>query len=187
MHLRAFHAELPRRIRRRRRGKRGGIAVQLRLAFQLDCGYRSQHSLQSSGQTRRSTEWNLREGVYRWLCPVFPGSFVGTTQAFTRTRRGGVNLHNLRPLLRARQTDTASLQLNMALINARSLLKKTFILNDFFISQTLDLFLITETWKKPGELSPLSELVPHGCTFLNSPRLSGRGGGLLTVFKDVAL
>lgn len=43
---------------------------------------------------------------------------------------------------------------------------------------------VTETWTKPGELSPFSELVPRDCHFLNSPHLSGRGRGLATVFKN---
>ncbi len=73
---------------------------------------------------------------------------------------------------------------HVALINARSLVNKTFILNYFFTLHTLDALCITETWIKPGDLSPFTELVPQGCSFLNSPLLSGRGEGLATVFKD---
>lgn len=49
---------------------------------------------------------------------------------------------------------------------------------------TLHALCITETWIKLGDLSPFTELVPQGCSFLNSPRLTGRDGGLATVFKD---
>lgn len=64
------------------------------------------------------------------------------------------------------------------------MVNKTFLLNDFFTSHALDILFITETWIKPGELSPFTELVPHDCNFFNSPRLSGRGGGLAAVFRN---
>lgn len=43
---------------------------------------------------------------------------------------------------------------------------------------------MTETWLKPHENSAFSELLPPSCSVFNSPRLSGRGGGLAAVFKD---
>lgn len=72
----------------------------------------------------------------------------------------------------------------MALVNARSLVNKTFILQDFFNLNKLDFLLVTETWMSMGDTSPFSELVPSDCSFLNCPRLSGRGGGLASVFKS---
>ncbi|XP_028428219.1 uncharacterized protein LOC114551247 [Perca flavescens] len=36
----------------------------------------------------------------------------------------------------------------------------------------------------PGDDSAFSELLPPSCSFLNSPRVSGRGGGLATLFKE---
>ncbi len=71
----------------------------------------------------------------------------------------------------------------MALINTSSLVNKTFILNDF-TAQTLDCLCVTETWIKPGESCPLVEPLPQGCSFLNTPCLCGRDGGLVTVFKN---
>lgn len=41
-----------------------------------------------------------------------------------------------------------SLPLRMALLNMRSVVNKTFILHDFFISQELDFMFMTETWTK---------------------------------------
>ncbi len=41
---------------------------------------------------------------------------------------------------------------------------------------------MTETWLDALDLSPLSELCPFNL-FLNSPRTSGRGGGIATVYK----
>ncbi len=43
---------------------------------------------------------------------------------------------------------------------------------------------MTETWLDALDLSPLSELCPFNYLFLNSPRTSGRGGGIATVYKN---
>lgn len=68
-----------------------------------------------------------------------------------------------------------------ALVNARSLGNKTFILNDFIGTNKLDVFCISETWLKVEDSSPISELLPEGYLFINSPHPSGRGGGLMTI------
>lgn len=70
------------------------------------------------------------------------------------------------------------------MVNARSLANKTFILRDFFSSSDLDFLCMTETWIGVGECSALVELVPHGCSYFNSPRTSGRGAGTATVYKN---
>ena len=72
----------------------------------------------------------------------------------------------------------------MALINVRSLTNKTFMLNDFFVSRELDFLFLCETWLSPGDNMPFSELSPPDCNFFNSPRASGRGGGLATIYKS---
>ncbi len=69
----------------------------------------------------------------------------------------------------------------MALINVRSLVNKTFLLNYFFTTHSLDFMFITETWIKVGDRSPFSDLVPAGCTFFNLPRW---GGGLAVILKN---
>lgn len=43
---------------------------------------------------------------------------------------------------------------------------------------------ITETWIAIGDMSPFSELIPRDCKFFNTPRSSGRGGGLVSIFKE---
>ncbi len=43
---------------------------------------------------------------------------------------------------------------------------------------------MTETWIGAGECSALVELLPADCSYFNSPRTSGRGGGTATVFKN---
>lgn len=43
---------------------------------------------------------------------------------------------------------------------------------------------MTESWIKTGDHSVFSELVPPEYDFFNTPRLTGRGGGLVTIFKN---
>ncbi len=67
-----------------------------------------------------------------------------------RLCRGGVCSSHLRSLRRTSQSTVDSLQIRMALINARSMVNQTFILNDFFTSRDLDFLFVTETWLTPG-------------------------------------
>ena len=48
----------------------------------------------------------------------------------------------------------------------------------------LDVLFITETWLNANDLTPLGELCPPHCGFLNAHRASGRGGGLDTIFNN---
>ncbi len=69
--------------------------------------------------------------------------------------RGGVNPQSLWLLGQAPQaannTTDDSAPTRIALVNARSLANKTFILNDFFSSHGLDFLFVTETWLCVGE------------------------------------
>lgn len=76
-----------------------------------------------------------------------------------RPRSEGVNTANLRPLRKASASRSTLPSPKMVLINAHSLVNKTFILNDFLSSQSLDFLFITETLVKVGDLSPYSKLV----------------------------
>lgn len=42
---------------------------------------------------------------------------------------------------------------------------------------------MTETWLKPDEISQILEDCPRQYDFFNSPRLSGRGGGVAVIYK----
>lgn len=109
--------------------------------------------------------------------------------AKTVLSRGGVDSACLRSLCFNGHISTSSttrfLPVKIALINARSVANKTFILNDIIASHELDILFVTETWLRTGDLSPFTELCPPQWGFLNSPRISGRGGGLATVFKNI--
>ena len=43
---------------------------------------------------------------------------------------------------------------------------------------------MTETWLSVGESSAFTELLTHDCCYFNSPWTSGRGGGIVTVYKS---
>ncbi len=87
----------------------------------------------------------------------------------TRYEDGNVNFTNLCRLeyvssgaLSGITTSSTITQppVKMALVNARSLSNKTFILNDFFTSHAMDFLFVTEIWLKNGEISSLGELSP---------------------------
>ena len=72
----------------------------------------------------------------------------------------------------------------MCLINARSVANKAHILNDLFTRENLDILFVTETWQQNMEFIHLNELCPVDCSFIGTPRLSGRGGGLAVVWNN---
>ncbi len=173
----------PGRKRRRRRGKRGGVSIRWKLYLASSAVPRSGSSVFRHGlvSDRCSSRRCWDRGV---VGPVVPAFDSAPSQVFLpRLHRRGVNSANLRPLCQVSQLAYESICVKMALVNSRSVVNKTFILNDFFTSQCLDFLFLTETWIKVGDLSPFTELVPPDCDFLSSPRTAGRGGGLASVFK----
>lgn len=59
------------------------------------------------------------------------------------------------------------------------------LLNDVFSSRDLDYFFLTKNWLNNGDVVPLGELTLASCTFCNSPRHVGcGGGGLATVYRN---
>lgn len=95
-----------------------------------------------------------------------------------------MDYQNLRPLRRSSEPAVNTTLAKLALVNTKSLATKTFILNDFLTTRNLDFLQVTETWLSLCEFSPFSELVPPDCYYLNSPRITGRGGELATVYKN---
>ncbi|KAI2645342.1 hypothetical protein H4Q32_028855 [Labeo rohita] len=165
------------RKRRRRRGRRGGLHVRLRTYLDsppLRCGDRLE--LGSAGRSRE---------CYRWLRLVGPDTGVLSPCP----RRGKTSTRccvqgNLRPIPRVTSPPVNSTSFRMALCNTRSLNNKTFVLNDAITSHNLDLFFLTETWLCPGDDSAFSELLPFGYFYFNTPRQTGRGGGIATIFRQ---
>lgn len=100
------------------------------------------------------------EYCYRWLRPVSldaAHSLLSHRPAWSRSR-GCVQviLHPLRPAYL--QIESGKL-IQMMLLNM-ILVERTSILNNFISTYDLDFYLMTETWVKPGDNSPFSELLP---------------------------
>ncbi len=74
--------------------------------------------------------------------------------------------------------------IRMALVNARSLVNKSFYFKQFFTSHALDYLCVTETWISGSDISTFSEALPINCTYFNSLRSSGLGGWVATIFKE---
>ncbi len=58
----------------------------------------------------------------------------------------------------------------MALLDARSNVNKTFLINDFILSCGLDFLFVTETWLNVDEIDPLVETAPESFNFEYSQR-----------------
>lgn len=131
--------------------------------------------------------WRLWDSMGSWSIPV-AGFSEGECVASVRFQRcclRGVNLRNLRPVVKIEALPNAGVMsmLKWGLINARSVANKTFILKEFFVTHTLDILCITESWISSGEWSAVNELVPADCVFIGVPRTSRRGGGLAVICK----
>lgn len=87
----------------------------------------------------------------------------------------GVNFYNLSSLCQEPVQINQVPSIYLALINTRSLVNKTFIINDFFFSHELDILCVTETWLNEGNISVLSELMQNYCSYINTPHLLGEG------------
>lgn len=128
------------------------------------------------------------EPVRNWITAMFPTAAMPLPGSCSpRFYHGGVCTNHLRTIPWAKQPKVSTEHLPwliMALINARSVVNKTYIIKDFFSSRDVDFLFITETWLSAGDLSPFSELLPSNCLFFNTPRLTGRGGGLASIYRD---
>ncbi len=71
----------------------------------------------------------------------------------------------------------------IALLNVRSLSNKSFICQDIISSNKLDMFFVTETWLNT-DVIPLVEATPPDYSYLNQPRVSGRGGGVAVIYRN---
>ncbi|XDV17969.1 hypothetical protein PO909_023757 [Leuciscus waleckii] len=177
----------PRNRRRRRRGKRGGFHVKFK-EYLASCSV----NMGVSGCFKNISEgyggFDLHRFLQyscRWLPPVLPDTCCPLPlRRPARIHRQGSVKENL-PLSRAVSRQTGNNRpVRAALLNARSVTNKTFVLNDFISTRELDIFFLTETWIKPGDNSAFSELLPPGYSFLNTPRVTSRGGGLATVYNQ---
>ncbi|XP_078020782.1 uncharacterized protein LOC144459869 [Epinephelus lanceolatus] len=140
---------ISRRKRSRRRGKRAGVLVKLKILRRSTCWTDPRHPVRGS---------HVQPLCLRWIQPVVPpcpaaGCLHLPTEVpppRCRVRNGGVDFRNLRPLRRVSTKAREEITYSLALLNARSPANKTFILNDFFTSRELDFMFLTETWIQVG-------------------------------------
>ena len=75
----------------------------------------------------------------------------------------------------------------MAVLNVRSLLNKSFIINNVILDNNLDSILLTETWLGTDAPVVLTEASPPNFNFLFSTRGGQKGGGTASITKDTML
>ena len=105
-----------------------------------------------------------------------------------------VNPHNLIQVPLAPRTQTTNTtHVSLTVFNAQSLgnscKKKRSAVNDFIISNSIDILCVTETWfKESGDEPKLQDLAPAGYTPMSFPRPTTTcGGGIAFVISDKLL
>lgn len=133
---------------RRRRGNCVRIRrdVSISSAHLSTCPFTPSYGHRGLYLARRS--WDVRYACHLPIIPDRRQSDEFCAPARLCVRNRGVNLRNIKSLkyVRQSQTQTVVSHVKMALVNARSVSNKTFILNDFFTSHELDFLFLTETW-----------------------------------------
>ncbi|XP_061194315.1 uncharacterized protein LOC133202489 [Saccostrea echinata] len=95
-----------------------------------------------------------------------------------------VNKSNLRPIPKD-QKDVSASCMSFYTLNCRSVKNKTTSINDFILSNNVDILSLTETWLRPdSDRFILLEFSPDGYSILQKPRQDQRGGGIAIVHKD---
>ncbi len=145
---------------------------------------------------KRKKLGNLNRKVRPWaelrpsyLIQVLPDTSTLLPWTTWRGKSRGVVVHsNLRLVRRAEHiklsdSSILSTAVHMALLNARSVVNKTIILNDFYITHGLAFVFITETWLNYADMYPFAELLSKGCNYLSTPRSNRRDGGLAVILN----
>ena len=88
-------------------------------------------------------------------------------------------------------TTSTSISLNLSHFNIRSassitpILDKPALLHEFLIDRSIDVLTLSETWLTVDTLpSTPKALTPQGYSIFHSPRTSGHGGGLATIYRS---
>ena len=147
-----------------------------------------------SGRNRqrniRSTIWDGCYQAQHRHNGVISSSSAGTSvinkwDNWHDARKGtGVNTDNLITISCA----STDLKLQVCLLNAQSVKArdKALRINDHIFENAYDVFVLTETWLRPGCKDSVSvgDLAPPGYSVLHEPRSTGRGGGVGIIIRD---
>ena len=74
-------------------------------------------------------------------------------------------------------------ELNIKVLNARSVRNKCLELRDLIIEDNIDILCITETWLHDGDTAAIASLVPDTHVLYHVPRQTGGGGGVAVVLS----
>lgn len=172
--------------RSRKRGKWSGLRVRLKALLKVHAAANSfpiPDFLQFPFTSHRRPSFKLLS--HRRICPVglqlYPTFTVLCSPLRTWSGTSGTRAQHrhLSKLRRASVGDEVT-KSRMALLNTRSLVNKTFILNDLFLTLHLDVLFLTETWIRPGEFSPSLNSFPLTVVFSAHRDFWGRAA----FFKD---
>lgn len=98
------------------------------------------------------------------------------------------NKSNLRPIPKDQKdvlSDKSAKCIPFYTLNCRSVKNKITSINDFILSNNVDIICLTENWLRPdSDQSVLSELTPYGYSVFQKPRHDQRGGGIAIVHRD---
>ena len=128
----------------------------------------------------------LRQG---WTIPTLTGKTFHYRYPPQNKRSTSVNHDNL-ILIPCVKNESNNSTITLTLFNAQSLgqscKKKRSAINDFIISNDIDIFCATESWfKESGDEPKLRDLSPDGYTPFSFPRpTSTCGGGIAFVISD---
>lgn len=164
----------------RKRGRYGGIKVRIMSEAGVFSAQPCRCQPSCAGRrylhlARRS--WDLRYSCNLLISPFQTPMTISPASPRLRVLGGRVNFHNIRPLEYAWCPQTPEHHMaKLAPLNTRSVSSKTFILKDFFIQQHLDMLFLTKTWigTGAGVSYVFHELWPTNCSFLSTPRMTGR-------------
>lgn len=109
-------------------------------------------------------------------------------QNWSRKNKHGAGLNrNSQNLVRLPLVGKSQIEnkLKVGLLNSQSVSSKTTDIYECITENGFDIFIITETWlREKGDEPTIIDMIPPGFSFINSPRKTGRGGGIAVIYRS---